>query len=198
MLDLHETAQNSQESYQTPANQPIQPETLNFREDHTEEPIKSPALLVFSDTGPGSETPSAPNPFQQRMMQRERERQMKQSKPKETKTKEELAKLRKDMMKAKTVKPAANTEELIQDQPTGKKKDPFHQKAALMSRLATGSKPEISKKDMLKLTNKNYENLPEVRKKKEEEMKKEQMRQRLAQVKEQEKQRREQMRASRK
>ena len=42
-----------------------------------------------------------------------------------------------------------------------------------MSRLATGSKSEISKKDMLKLTNKNYENLPEVRKKKEEEQKKE-------------------------
>jgi len=42
-----------------------------------------------------------------------------------------------------------------------------------MSRLATGAKPDISKKDMLKLTNKNYENLPEVRRKKEEEAKKE-------------------------
>ena len=49
-----------------------------------------------------------------------------------------------------------------------------------MSRLATGSKPDISKKDMLKLTNKNYENLPEVKKRKEEEQKKELRKQRLA------------------
>jgi hypothetical protein len=48
-----------------------------------------------------------------------------------------------------------------------------------MSRLAKGEKAEVSKKDMLKLTNKNYEMLPEVRKKKEEERKKEEMRDRL-------------------
>jgi len=48
-----------------------------------------------------------------------------------------------------------------------------------MSRLAKGEKAEVSKKDMLKLTNKNYEMLPEVRKKKEEEKKKEEMRDRL-------------------
>ena len=59
-------------------------------------------------------------------------------------------------------KPAAETQ-----------KQPEHPKAALMSRLATGAKPDISKKDMLKLTNKNYENLPEVKRKKEEEAKKE-------------------------
>ncbi len=41
-----------------------------------------------------------------------------------------------------------------------------------MSRLAKGEKADISKKDMLKLTSKNYELLPEVKKKKEEEMKK--------------------------
>ena len=60
----------------------------------------------------------------------------------------------------------------------------------LMSRLARGEKVEVSKKDMLKLTNKNYEQLPEVRKKKEEEKKKEEMRERMKQVKELEKQRR--------
>jgi hypothetical protein len=49
----------------------------------------------------------------------------------------------------------------------------------LMSRLARGEKVEVSKKDMLKLTNKNYEQLPEVRKKKEEEKKKEEMRERM-------------------
>lgn len=60
-----------------------------------------------------------------------------------------------------------------------------------MSRLARGEKVEVSKKDMLKLTNKNYEMLPEVRKKKEDERKKEEMRERMKQVKELEKQRRE-------
>ena len=47
-----------------------------------------------------------------------------------------------------------------------------HPKAALMARLAEGSRADINKKDMLKLTNKNYENLPEVKKRREEEKKK--------------------------
>lgn len=62
-----------------------------------------------------------------------------------------------------------------------------------MSRLAKGEKPEINKKDMLKLTSKNYELLPEVKRKKEEEKKKEELRQRMRQVKELERQRRELM-----
>ena len=37
----------------------------------------------------------------------------------------------------------------------------------LMNRLAKGEKAEITKKDMLKLTTKNYEQLPEVKKKRE-------------------------------
>ena len=48
-----------------------------------------------------------------------------------------------------------------------------------MSRLATGTKVEVSKKDMLKLTNKNYEMLPEVKKKREEDAKKEQAKMRV-------------------
>ena len=51
-----------------------------------------------------------------------------------------------------------------------------------MSRLASGNKTEINKKDMLKLTNKNYENLPEVKRKREEERKKEEAKKRLEQV----------------
>lgn len=62
-----------------------------------------------------------------------------------------------------------------------------------MSRLAKGEKVEVSKKEMLKLTNKNYEMLPEVKKKREEERKKEEMKERMRQVKEIEKQRRELM-----
>ena len=40
-----------------------------------------------------------------------------------------------------------------------------------MIRLATGKKEPINKKEMKKLTTKNYQNLPEIRKKKEEEKK---------------------------
>ncbi len=61
----------------------------------------------------------------------------------------------------------------------------------LMSRLAKGERVEVSKKDMLKLTNKNYEQLPEVKRKREEERKKEEMKERMKMVKELEKQRRE-------
>ena len=63
----------------------------------------------------------------------------------------------------------------------------------MLSRLAKGEKTEVSKKDMLKLTSKNYELLPEVKKKKEEERKTEELRDRMKQVKELEKQRRELM-----
>jgi ALMS motif len=49
----------------------------------------------------------------------------------------------------------------------------------LMSRLAKGEKVEVDKKEMLKLTNKNYELLPEVRRKKEEEKKKELLKERM-------------------
>ena len=49
----------------------------------------------------------------------------------------------------------------------------------LMQRLARGEKAEVTKKDMLKLTNKNYEMLPEVRKKREEEKKREEMKGRM-------------------
>jgi ALMS motif len=59
-----------------------------------------------------------------------------------------------------------------------------------MGRLARGEKAEMSKKEMLKLTGKNYEQLPEVRKKREEERKKEEQRERIKQIKALEKQRR--------
>jgi len=40
-----------------------------------------------------------------------------------------------------------------------------------MSRLARGERAEVSRRAMLKLTTKNYENLPEVREKREQERK---------------------------
>jgi len=64
-----------------------------------------------------------------------------------------------------------------------------------MSRLAHGGRAEVSKKDMLKLTSKNYDLLPEVKKKKEDERKKEEFRNRMKQVKELEQKRKELLRA---
>ena len=63
--------------------------------------------------------------------------------------------------------------------------------AELMDRLARGTRAKVSKEDMLKLTNKNYENLPEVRKRKEEERKKEEFKMRQLKAKELEEKRKE-------
>lgn len=60
-----------------------------------------------------------------------------------------------------------------------------------MERLAKGGRAEISKKDMLKLTSKNYENLPEVKKRKEIERKKEEFKLRQNKAKELEEKRKE-------
>ena len=69
---------------------------------------------------------------------------------------------------------------------------------ALLKRLASGNKVEVNRKDMLKLTNKNYELLPEVRKKREEDAKKNELKQRMLQVKELEAKRRQLMQKARK
>ena len=53
-----------------------------------------------------------------------------------------------------------------------------------MTRLARGEKIQVSKKDMLKLTSKNYDQLPEVQKQKEERRKREEFKERMKQVKE--------------
>ena len=52
-------------------------------------------------------------------------------------------------------------------EPKTNKNDNFPLQA--LSRLSTGLKAEISKKDMLKLTSKNYEQLPEIKRRKLEE-----------------------------
>ena len=65
---------------------------------------------------------------------------------------------------------------------------------ALMNRLTNGSKAGVSKKDMLALTSKNYDLLPEVKQRKEDERKKLEMKNRMQQVKELENKRRELMR----
>ena len=59
-----------------------------------------------------------------------------------------------------------------------------------LNRMSTGLKLEITKKDMIKLTSKNYEQLPEIKRKKYEESKKEDLMKRIATVKDLEKRRR--------
>ena len=68
----------------------------------------------------------------------------------------------------------------------------------LMSRLAKGERAEVDKKSMRQLTSKNYELLPEVKKKKEEDAKKEQFKNRMKQVKELEEKRKELLRKKQK
>lgn len=105
------------------------------------------------------------------------------------KTKEELAEIRKQMMKRRPV--TAHQAIEAEEKRGPRKKQKEHPKAALMERLASGSRADVKKKDMLKLTTKNYENLPEVQKKREMEKKKEEFLKRKQQVKDLERQRRE-------
>ena len=88
------------------------------------------------------------------------------------KTKEELAEVRKDLMKSKVDK----IEEIEQKKPN-----------SLLDRLGKGEKPKLSKKEMHDLTKKNYEMLPEVKKKREEERKKQELKERIQKSKEFEK-----------
>mmetsp|Transcript_39573 Transcript_39573/g.60482 ORF Transcript_39573/g.60482 Transcript_39573/m.60482 type:complete len:127 (+) Transcript_39573:2445-2825(+) len=117
------------------------------------------------------------------MLDRQRKLQEKQQQRKEeaaaesktVKSKEELAQLRKDMMKKRPAQHASTLpEKKVEEKP--------HPKAALMERLATGSRAGVSQKAMKELTVKNYNNLPEVRRKREEEKKKEEARARIEQV----------------
>ena len=97
--------------------------------------------------------------------------------PKPQKTKEELAQLRKEMMKRKP-KPEPKHEDTppLPDE---------EQKAACAGSTATGpsarfgQKTPIDKKEMLALTSKNYELLPEVQRKKLADQKKEDFKNRM-------------------
>lgn len=69
------------------------------------------------------------------------------------KTKEELAEIRKQMMKSR---PKAADATTTKTEP-GKEELKQQANSELMQRLARGEKAEVNKKEMLKLTNKNYE-----------------------------------------
>lgn len=93
------------------------------------------------------------------------------------KTKEELLEIRKDLLKSKIEKP----------EPQDHEKSNKKLENPLLERLGKGEKPKINKKEMHQLTKKNYEMLPEVQKKKEEERKKQEIKDRIKKSKEFEK-----------
>ena len=90
------------------------------------------------------------------------------------KSKLELAELRKQMMKSKVKRKednfAVGGSQAINITPVGKdgKKEPT---LDIQIRLAKGEKVQIDKKEMKLLSKKNYQNLPEIKKKQEEEKK---------------------------
>lgn len=109
-------------------------------------------------------------------------------------SKEEILEQRKAMMRSKVKKSHKHEPKPL---------DPHEQKKMeFQHRLSKGEKTEVNfdsnlqvtKKDMLKLTSKNYELLPEVKKKKEEELKKEEFKMRMKNVKELEQKRKEMLR----
>ena len=128
-----------------------------------------------------------------------------QSTVRKTKTKEELAELRKQMMKKrKTATSAQGNEQpgdknqfdnpygicLLTENPnygahmysqsTVNKKENLNYK--LMDRLAHGTKVKVDKQEMKKLTKKNYEALPENKKKRDEEKKRQEAAERQAKI----------------
>ncbi|KAM3127900.1 hypothetical protein pb186bvf_019970, partial [Paramecium bursaria] len=99
-------------------------------------------------------------------------------------SKEELVKIRKEMMKSKRQQSQDQKQEQQEQQIIQQEQQQDDKKSKLMSRLAMGEKVKVDKKEMLALTNKNYEQLPEIKQKKEQQEKNESIKQRKQKVKE--------------
>ncbi len=95
------------------------------------------------------------------------------------KTKEELIRIRKEMLKPKKTRSVSSKSVAFEVPTENSKKDP---NSDLLSRLATGGKPKVSQKEAKELALKNYKQLPEVVKRREEEEKKQAMKDRLAKM----------------
>ncbi|KAL4471674.1 hypothetical protein ABPG74_008567 [Tetrahymena malaccensis] len=133
--------------------------------------------------------------------QQQRAQRTETQEPKKERTKEDILKQRKEMMKRpdflKNKYSTSQEESSINEQQNSQKSEQrgfmtsFHDPSKkikeppqeLMDRLANGTKAKVDKKEYLKLTNKNYEMLPEVKKRKEEEQKKEEYKRRQESVK---------------
>eukprot|EP00347_Sterkiella_histriomuscorum_P023249 403335380 len=114
--------------------------------------------------------------------EKSQDRPIESNKGKQEKSKEELAELRKKMMKNRVKRTRDNFSQNPQgsssQNPNGLtvlELENKNKKAAaneeLMMRLAMGKKVQVDKKEMKKLTSKNFQNLPEIKKKKEDEIK---------------------------
>lgn len=100
-----------------------------------------------------------------------------------------MAELRKKMMKnrVKSTRDNFSNNPVLQLNPNSNP-DPVLEQAIkkqkekedLMVRLAMGKKVQVDKKEMKKLTNKNFQNLPEIKKKREEEKKRQELAERKA------------------
>ncbi|CAD8087543.1 unnamed protein product [Paramecium sonneborni] len=86
-------------------------------------------------------------------------------------SKEEQIKLRKEMMEYGRSKRQQNKSQTptIEEKNSAKKEQVKRVKSPLMERLALGQKAKVEEKEMFALTKKNYENLPEVKSKKNQE-----------------------------
>ena len=100
--------------------------------------------------------------------------EVKVAKSQQKRTKQELLEQRKEMMKSKVKAKVDNF--VVADQSDISQSVPME----LMHRLAQGVKSQVDVKSMKKLTSKNYSNLPEIKRKKEEESKKMEMKNRMA------------------
>ena len=132
--------------------------------------------------------------------EQQREKQKHEEKEsKGTRTKEEILRLRKEMMKPNLIKPRQEESEVSSPRTKDEINNPFAKgkkepNPELLSRLAAGKKTkvlslrskiigQVDKKEMIALTTKNYELLPEVKKRKEAEKKKEDLKKRQEMVK---------------
>ncbi|OMJ91394.1 hypothetical protein SteCoe_6078 [Stentor coeruleus] len=97
------------------------------------------------------------------------------------KTKEELLEIRKNLVKAPKIDQKKSDVIEIQIEEKKSNKEPS---SALMERLATGQRVKVTKEEMRKLNKKNYQMLPEVRKKQEEDQKRLEKQQRIQKAKE--------------
>jgi hypothetical protein len=92
------------------------------------------------------------------------------------KTKDELIEIRKEMLKPKQDKDGKMIEIPVSQQSN-------HVPTKLMARLCSGDRVKVSKKEMIRLTRKNYLNLPEIKKKIEDERKRKELRERVESAK---------------
>jgi len=115
--------------------------------------------------------------MRRRNMIKKLEKTMKMSKSREVKerSKEEILTQRREMMKSKVKDSRRNNRTTISAR-LPLRKEPSQK---LLERLRTGEKVKMSKEEMRKLTKKNYDLLPEVKMRREQERKKEELKMRI-------------------